>query len=398
MLLSVGLLLAIGTLMVYSTTFDWSFAVYDNPITVFLQHLRNMGVGMIALGVVTLIDYRIWRRLAVWIMLFAIGSLIAVVLFADVTFGARRALLNGSFQPGELAELAIIIYMAAWLGSKSTRIRSVTYGLLPFAVLVGIVGGLVILQPDLSTAVTIFLTAGIMFFLAGADIRQLVATGLIVVVIGVGLIYGGTLLPDYASDRVDSFVASITDITQTNYQTQQAIGAIIRGGWTGVGLGESYQKFGFLPAPHTDSIFAIIGEELGVLGAGLVVFLYVSFVIRGLNIARRVPDSFGGLLVAGVTIWVALKALTNIAVMLALIPTSGVPLPFISYGGSSLLVLMIGVGLILNVNRVTLNRQATPDRRISSASYDRGGRHRRARLSSTGRRRGDTEEPRFIED
>jgi cell division protein FtsW len=381
-----GILLAIGLMMVYSTTFDWSYQTYGSESTIFMQHAKNMGIGLVVTIALVLVDYRLWRRFAVVLLLITYALLIGVLLFGDNTFGARRAFFNGSYQPGELAELIIIVYMAAWLGSKSTRIRSITHGLLPFAFLVGSMSYLVMLQPDLSTVAMIVVVAGIMFFLAGADLMQLLAGGAVMGIIAVAVLSSQRL--NYAQDRVSSYLSGASDLTQANYHVQQAVIAFINGGWTGVGLGEGRQKFGFLPAPHTDSIFAVIGEELGVLGAALVVALYVILVIRGLQIARRAPDTFGALLASGVTIWIAAKALLNIAVMTAVLPATGAPLPFISFGGSSLLVMMSGAGLLLSVARVSA-RLGVPEWRNSSANLDRGGGNRGARLPRAGRSRGD---------
>lgn len=385
MLVIVSILLAIGMMMVYSTTFDWSNSEWGSNTYMLMRHVQNIGIGLVMMLIFTLIDYRIMRRLAVIIMLMAVSFLIAVLFFGDDTFGARRALINGRFQPGEFSELAIIIYMSAWLGSKNVRIRSLTYGFIPFAVLVGIVGALVMAQPDLSTAAIIFITSGVMFFLAGADMRQIfIAAG---AGIGLGLVMVQQF--SYARDRVSSYLSGLTDLLQTNYHTQQALIAFFSGGWTGVGLGEGVQKFRALPAPHTDSIFAVIGEEMGVLGASLVVLIYVAFVFRGFQISRQSLDPFGALLAAGVTIWVAAKALLNIAVMTALVPSTGLPLPFISFGGSSLVVLLVGVGLLLSVHRGTVIRRNAPERRSAIASYDRSGWDRRTRVSGAGRSRSD---------
>lgn len=385
LLVIIGMLLALGLMMVYSTTFYWSDTEFGSEIALLIRHATNVGIGLAAMMLFALLDYRFMRRMAVIIMLMAISFLIAVLLFGDRTFGARRALINGRFQPGEFSELAIIIYMAAWLGSKNVRIRSLTYGFIPFVVLVGIVAGLVIVQPDISTAAVIAATSLAMFFLAGADLRQLgIAGG---AALGLGLMMVQVF--PYAGNRITTWLAGLTDLTQANYQTQQAIIAFLSGGWTGVGLGEGRQKFLALPAPHTDSIFAVIGEELGVIGAAVVLILYVAFIIRAFQIARRAPDAFGALLATGIAIWVALKGLLNIAVMTALLPTTGVPLPFISYGGSSLVVLLTGVGLLLSVHRGTLAQKKSPDRRITGATYDRSGRDGRARLSRAGRSRSD---------
>ncbi len=388
LLVIVGIFLAIGLMMVYSTTFDWSYQRFGSETLVFMQHVRNTGIAIVVMALMAIIDYRIWRRLAVVLLLITIGALIAVLLFGDDAFGARRSLINGSFQPGELAELIMVLYLAAWLSSRRTQIQSLTYGLIPFAVLVGIVAVLILRQPDISTAATIVAVAGIMFFLAGADLIQLAVTGTLVAVIG--FVYVTTIGPSYADRRVSSFASGIADITQADYHVQQAIIAFNNGGLTGVGLGQGRQKFGNLPAPHTDSIFAVIGEELGLLGASLVVSLYIAFVARGIMIARRAIDHFGALLVAGLTIWVAIKALLNIAVMTAMVPPTGAPLPFISFGGSSLVVLLAGAGLMLSVARVRARSTAprwseqAPERRNVIANPDRSRGNGRSRLPRTG--------------
>lgn len=384
-----GMLLALGMVMVFSATFNWSLVEFGAETAVLMNHIRNVIIGVAAMLIFALLDLRIVRRFAVVIMLMAISFLISVLLFGDDTFGARRALINGRFQPGEFSELATVIYMAAWLGSKNMRVRSVAFGLIPFVVLVSIIAGLVIAQPDLSTAAVILITSGMMFFLAGADIRQ-IAISIVAVAVFVIIVSTFQLLPSYAVDRVESYVAGISDLTKTSYHTQQAIISLRYGGWAGLGLGEGEGKFLALPAPHTDSIFAVIGEELGVIGAGVVILLYMIFIFRGFQIARRAGDAFGALLAAGITLWISVKALLNIAVMTALVPPSGLPLPFISFGGSSMVVLLVGVGLLLAIQREVIIKQNAPERRESIANYDYGGRDRRTRVSRTRRGPGDS--------
>lgn len=387
LVLIVGLLLALGAGMVFSTTFNWSLVDYGSSTAIFLrQHMRNVMLGLFACGVFAIIDYRFWRRFAPLLLLVTFGALVAVNFFGDDTFGARRALIGGSLQPGELAEFTMVLYMAAWLGAKRTKADSFIFGLIPFGILLGLVVVPIALQPDLSTVVIIAITTGTMFFVAGARIWHLGFIGVLGIIIIV--ILAQTPLYAYAQPRIETYVASLSDPTEANYHTQQVITAFVTGGWTGKGLGQGTQKFNnALPAPHTDSIFAVIGEELGVIGASLVVLLYVAFVIRGFNIAQRAIDPFGSLLAIGLTLWVAVQALLNIAVMTAIIPTSGLPLPFISYGGSSLLVTLIGVGLMLNVSRIATIRENASNRRQHGASHDSGWGNRRSRLSRTSRRR-----------
>ncbi len=381
LVLIVGLLLAVGAGMVFSTTFNWSLEDFGSSTAIFIQrHLRNVGLALVMCTIFAVVDYRFWKRFVLLLLMVTLGALVAVNIFGDVVFNARRALIGGSLQPGELAEFTVVIYMAAWLSAKRTRVDSLFFGLVPFLILLGVISVPIYLQPDYSTIVIIVLTSGAMYFLAGARIWHLAALGIFAVLLGMFIVQ-----TPYARDRVDSYIASLSDPTQANYHTQQVLIAFVNGGWTGRGLGQSTQKFNnALPAPHTDSIFAVIGEELGVLGASGVVLLFVAFVIRGFQIARRAVDPFGSLLAVGLTLWVAVQALLNIAVMTAIIPSTGLPLPFISYGGSALMVTMIGVGLMLSVSRVATLRENASNRRRDGATYDRGWGNRRTRVSRTG--------------
>jgi cell division protein FtsW len=389
LVLIVGLLLVLGSGMVFSTTFNWSLVDYGSSTAIFLQfHLRNVLLAIGACTIFAVVDYRFWRRFAPFVLLITFGALVAVNIFGDDTFGARRSLIGGSLQPGELAEFAMVFYMAAWLGAKRTKADSFLFGLIPFMVLLGIVLTPIAIQPDLSTLAIIILTTGAMFFVAGARIWHLVTIGIASIIIGIVAVQ---TFP-YAQTRVDSYIASLSDPTQANPHTQQIITAFVTGGWFGKGLGQGTQKFNnALPAPHTDSIFAVIGEELGVIGAAFVVLMFAAFVIRGVQVSRRAVDPFGALLAIGFTLLVAVQALLNIAVMTAIIPTSGLPLPFISYGGSALIVTMIGVGLLLSVSRVAAMRENAPQRRQNGANPDRGWGDGRSRLPRTGSRRSSSQ-------
>ncbi len=394
--LTTAVLCAVGLLMVYSASIDVSFQVTGEPegtTYFFIRQLRSLAVGGIGLFVIMRLDYHIWRRLAVPMMFFVIMLLIAVLRFGETRFEAQRTLIRGSVQPGELAKFTVVLYMAAWLASKRSRLRDVTYGIIPFSILVGTVAFLIVLQPDLSTAASILATAISMFFVAGADWKQLTIIGGIMGFIGYQL---ATKL-EYAQQRLNAHAAAIEDLTQASEHVRAAVTAFINGGLFGKGLGEGTQKYNNnLPFPHTDSIFAVIGEELGLVGCFFVVVLFVVLIYRGLVISRHAPDTFGGLLVAGVTCWLAYDAMLNIAVMTALVPPTGVPLPFISFGGSSLVATLAGVGLMLSVSRAA-GKTPAPERepetkpmdwREKSADYDLSGRNRGRRVSSVSRRRG----------
>ena len=347
----VGLLCSIGLLMVYSASIDASFlATEDRSTTYFFrrQLFPNLTAGLIAMYFFARIDYRIWRRLSILFMFGVILALMLVLFVGESRLEARRALIAGSLQPGEAAKFVVVIYMAAWLASKRHRLRNITYGILPFSIMVGTVSMLIILQPDISTAASILATALTMFFLAGASWLQLS----VVTAGGVGASWFIATQFDYAQRRINDHLAAIENLTLANDHVRAAIVAFLDGGLFGVGLGEGRQKY-VIPFPHTDSVFAVIGEELGLFGCAVVIALYVTFVFRGFTVARNAPDGFGALLAAGVTIWLVYDALLNIAVMVALVPATGVALPFISFGGSSLVSALAGVGLILSVSRVS---------------------------------------------
>jgi cell division protein FtsW len=388
--LVIAALLAFGLLMVYSTTFDWSYLVYGSPVRIFLNQVRSLVVGLVGLVVAWRLDYRIWRdrRIAAGIMLLTILALgLLLVLNNNRVLGSQRSLYEGSYQPGEAAKLAVIIYFGAWLSSRRAQLGRVGYGLIPFSFLVGAVGGLIVLQPDLSTAAIIVLTAWTMFFIAGANILQIVLAGA-----GAGFV-AWTLSTQfaYARERLVDHLSAMQDLTQASWHVQQAIIAFTAPGsraggtfspnWFGVGLGQSRQKFGFLPAPHTDSIFAIIGEELGLFGCVVIVLLFCLLVWRGFKIAKEARDDFGALLVVGIISWVSYEALLNVAVMTAVMPFTGVPLPFISYGGSSLVVVLTGMGLVMSVSR-----RRPVQRRPRGVDYEYERRRRWGNVARVGRR------------
>ncbi|MBN1286862.1 MAG: cell division protein FtsW [Anaerolineae bacterium] len=359
LLLVVGVLVAIGLMMVFSTTFDWSYAEFGSPSVIFFRQVRSLLIGLAVMGVLTLIDYRRWRLWIVPVTIAVIGLLVFLLTLPEhEEFGGRRALFGDSVQPGELAELVMIVYLSAWLSSKREKLRKLTYGLIPFSLLVGVVCALIMAQPDLSTAALIFVSSVTMFFLAGADLVQLALVGIVAGALGVGV---ATQI-EYARVRIEHHLEGINQIQEASWHVQRATIAFRNGGWGGVGLGESSEKFGHLPFPHTDSIFAVIGEEMGIVGCVLVVALFVILVYRGFTIARRAPDAFGAVLSAGVSCWIVFQALLNMAVLTGLLPFTGVPLPFISYGGSSLVVSLAGMGLLLSVSRVTA-RNAIPERK-----------------------------------
>jgi len=384
LVLVVAGLVIVGLMMVYSATFDWSYQVYQNSFHIASRQFLWVGLGVVALVVAALVPYDRWQQLAVPVMGGTLLLLVLVLLVGDDRFGARRSFLNGSIQPGELAKLTLAIYVAAWLASKGEQIRDVTYGLIPFAVLIGGVAGLIMMQPDVSTAVLIVLTALAMFFFAGADIIQLAIGG---TVGGVTFLLLINQLP-YARERIEEYLLVWRDPKLVGYHTQQVLMALGSGGLFGVGLGQGEQKLGYLPAPHTDSIFAVLGEELGFVGCLVVIGLFLLLAQRGFKVALKAPDAFAALLACGITCGLVFQALANIAVMAGLLPFTGVALPFISSGGSTMVVSLAGVGMLLSISRGRRIGKRTGKERRSRANLDRRWGNRGTRLSGPRRRTG----------
>jgi cell division protein FtsW len=347
LLLATGALLVVGFLMVYSTTFDLGDRFQGNPVYYMTRQVVAMALGIVAIIVLMQFDYHVLRYASVPLILITIGLLVFLLLFGQADYGAVRALAGGSYQPSELAKLAVILYISHWLYSKGDRIKRINYGLVPFSAITGIMFTLIVLQPALSAAILVTLISFTLFFVAGADLKQVILVG-----VGASIVVAFMMVTlPHASQRIDDYVIAFRDPQQASYQVIQALGALANGGYFGVGLGKGDQKFGPLPLAHTDGVFAIVGEELGLLGAIGVVVLLAFLAYRGFRAASRARDTYGFLLAVGVTVWISYQALINIAVITAVIPFTGMPLPFLSYGGSSMLVTLIGVGILLNVSR-----------------------------------------------
>jgi cell division protein FtsW len=355
LIMAVTTLLAIGLIMVYSTTYALGFRLYGNPNYFLIRQALWVLIGTAALVLMTRIRYTGWQRMSVLIMAATLLVLAVLLIFGGERFGGRRWFIGGSIQPSELAKLAVIIYIADWLSSKGEQIRDVTYGLVPFAILIGVVTGLILLQPDFSTSMLIAATAFAVFFVAGAELKQL----------AISLLVGGVALvililqAPYRLERLSVFLNPTRDPAEEGYQIVQTLRALVRGGVTGQGLGNSQQKLGALPAAHTDAIFAVLGEELGLIGSLVVIGLFAILAFRGYRIAQSAPDTFSMMLATGITTWLVFQALINIAVVTSTIPFTGIPLPFISFGGSSLVTSMAGVGVLLNISKYTVRERDT---------------------------------------
>lgn len=347
LLLAVAGLVIIGMLMVYSTTFDYGLRFQDDATYYIERQFGALALGIVGIIIIMQFDYHALRRISVPFLVTTLLALLLLLFFGEAILGARRGLYEGSYQPSEVAKLATILYITHWLSSKGDRIKLLTYGLLPFSVITGVVCALIVRQPDLSTAGLVALVSFTLFFVAGADWRQFAVAGLLGSAVFLFLIF---TLP-HAAARMDAYAVTLRDPTQAVWHVQQALIALGRGGVWGVGLGESTQKFGPLPAAHTDGVFAILAEELGLIGSLAVIALLAMMIWRGFRVAQLARDGYGFLLALGITCWLGYQALINVAVITAVIPFTGIPLPFLSYGGSSLMSSLLGVGILLNISR-----------------------------------------------
>lgn len=374
-------MLTFGLIMVFSASPDFSLSHHGDPWHIFSRQGLWVILGVLVAYFLSRVNYHHWRSLILPIMLMTLGLLAAVLLVGDERFGSIRGLIAGSIQPSELAKVVTVIYLSVWLHSKREQFHDITWGLLPMAVILGMIGGLIYLQPDISATATIFLLGGLLFFLAGGDLRQILFLFAVALVVGVLVVQ----LSPTGRERMGSYVTGIQDPLQASYHVRRSLEAIVKGGWFGVGIGRADTKLLGLPLATTDSIFAVIAEELGILGALGTILLYGGIVWRGLRIAAKAPDLLGNLLATGLTFWIATEAAINILVMVGLMPFAGNALPFISAGGSSMTVSLMGIGILLSVSRQQKPETAQPKRREYGAVLDLRGRNRRRSISRLGR-------------
>lgn len=363
----------IGVVMIYSSSFAEAFQLQGAPSFYLLRQLQWLIVGSIALLVASRVDYHHLRRFSVAGMGLAVLALAAVVYIpaiSPVISGARRWIVVGPLQaqPSEFAKAALILYAADWLSQKGDKVRNLWYGTIPFGIIMGVLIGLVMLEPDMGTSLVIAAIGASMFFVAGAHLLQMF--GGLVLAAGAFSVLIATA--SYRLNRLSIFLNPWRDPDRLGYHPIQALLAIGSGGFSGLGLGASRQKFNWLPEAHTDSIMAVIGEELGFVGCVLIIVMIVTIAVRGYRIAMRTPDAYGSLLAVGITSWIVFQGALNIAVITLLVPFTGIPLPFISYGGSSLVVTMTAIGILLNISRYASEGRPRPSRAGGRARFRRG--------------------------
>jgi len=342
-------LTAIGVIMVYSASFYEQGLAGDSAFYLRRQ-LGWAGIGLVMMLIASRIDYRIYGRkpFPFIFLIFGFALLIGVLLFGSELNNTKRWFIIGgvSVQPAEIAKLCLILFMAGSL-SQNKNIKSFWFGTLPYLVLAAGYAGLVILQPNFSTTITIMLIAVSMLVAAGVRIWHLGLMG----IAGAGAAAALTLSAEYRLERIHTFLDPFADPSGDGYQVIQSLYSLGAGGLFGLGLGQSRQKFLYLPYQESDFVFAIVGEELGFIGAIVIIALFAILCWRGLRIAMMVPDAFGSLLATGIVCIIAIQTIINIAVVSGAIPATGLPLPFISAGGSSLAIFMTSIGILLNISK-----------------------------------------------
>lgn len=349
-LLLIIVLIVFGLIMVFSASYYDSLTERGNPYYFLLRQGVWIAIGTVFMVATFLFDYRYYKKLAYPFMMISVVLLLLIFTPMGLTINGATRWLNLkviTLMPGEIAKLAVILFAARFLSEKPRRIKSLIYGVFPLIILIGIVGLLIMKQPNLSTAFTVSAAVMIIMFVAGmrwSHIGLFVASGAI---LGYKLILGAS----YRMTRLTTFLDPFSDKQGAGYQTVQSLIAVGTGGIFGLGLGKSVQKSLYLPEANTDFIFAIVGEELGFIGCVFLIVIFALLIWRGVRIAIQAPDLFGCLVASGITGVIAVQTILNIAVVTASIPATGVALPFISWGGNSLVLFMTMAGIMLNISK-----------------------------------------------
>jgi cell division protein FtsW len=344
-------LLAIGLIMVYSASAVWADYKFEDTFFFAKRQMLFAGVGILAMFFIMNVDYWTWRTWGkvIIIVCFVLLLLVLIPGVGMLRNGSRSWIGVGAFsiQPSEFMKIAMIAFLAKYLSENQKYITSFRKGVIPSLMLVFTAFGMIMLQPDLGTGTVMVGTAVVMIFIAGAKISHFAAMGLV----GLAGFAGLVLSAPYRIKRITSFLDPWEDPLGSGFQMIQSLYAIGPGGLLGLGLGESRQKFFYLPEPQNDFIFAILAEELGFLGGSLVLLLFSLLLWRGIRIALGAPDLYGSFLAVGIVSMIAIQVMINVGVVTGLMPVTGITLPFLSYGGSSLTLMLLAVGVLLNISR-----------------------------------------------
>lgn len=346
-LLAVMLLLAFGLVMLFSAGSARAFSIFGDSLWYFKEQTQGIVLGLIAMFVLSRFDYHQLGRFSFWLMLICLGLLILVIIpgVGTTRNGATRWLFG--FQPSEVAKFAIILFYSFSLSKNREKLSSFTHGFLPYLGLLAIFMVLLLLEPHMSCALLMGFTVILLLFVAGAKWSHFLLIGAPAITV----VAAAIMLEPYRRARVLSFLDPFSDIQGAGWQIVQSLYAIGSGGVFGTGLGQSRQKYLSLPEPQNDFIFSVLAEELGLLGAILMIVLFIFLIVRGAKIALKAPDLFGSLLVIGIVGIVAIQTVLNIAVVTSSMPVTGVPLPFFSFGSTALSITLAEMGIVLNVSR-----------------------------------------------
>ena len=353
----VMVLLTFGLIMLFSASYAYAYYRYGGDSFRFIRKQAFFAVvGVVGMLVISKIDYHILKKFTYWVFGICLILLVLVLIFpagegGEGLNGAKRWLSLGftTIQPSELMKFGIILLFSHLISINYKKMGTFAYGVLPFLFFLGIVAVLMLLEPHLSGTILIFAIGLIMMFVGGTKYRYF-GLALAIAILGIVAIVAIKGI-DYVSVRLNGWLDPLSDVQDETYQTVQSLLAIGSGGLWGLGLGQSRQKFLYLPEPANDFIFSIVCEELGFIGASIVILLFVLFVYRGFVIASKAPDKFGAMMVVGLTVQIGIQAMLNIAVVSNTIPNTGISLPFFSYGGTALLLQLFQMGIILNVSR-----------------------------------------------
>jgi cell division protein FtsW len=366
----IATLVVFGLISVYSSSYAFAAFEFDDPNYFIRRQAMWAALGFAILLFFMNLDYRLLKLLALPLITVAIGLLAAVLILGDDANGARRWITIGQFggQPAEFAKFAVLVYMSAWLAAKGEIVSDLQMGVAPFVLVVALVGSLVMAEPDLGTTVMIAAITGTLFFVAQSRLSHVLLLAMSSVLAGGVLI----LTSGYRLDRITSFTSAEVDPSGVGFQTLQLLVAFGSGGIWGLGLGVSRQKFLYIPGAHTDGIMAIIGEELGFVGVLVVLALFAVLIWRAAWIAHRAPDKFGSLLATGIIAWFGFQLLINVAGVTRMIPLTGIPLPFLSYGGSALAATMAAAGVLLSISRYAAlaHHEAAPRGVVQTAAEE----------------------------
>ena len=351
LLIIVGAILVFGLVMLSSASTVVAYNTYQDSYYFFKHQLFGLALGAVAFWFFSRTDYHIWRKAALFMLVASIGLLLLVFIPGlSAGWGASRSWINifgFSLQPAEFVKITFLLYLAAWLEGRKSKLAEISTGIGPFVVILGVIAGLMLLQPDIGTLTIIAFTSLIVYFIGGGKLKHIVG----LILLGFMALAIMVNVYPYQANRFKCLFDPSFSPKEHCYQINQSLIAVGSGGFWGRGLGDSRQKFLYLPEAQNDAIFPIFSEEAGFIFSVILIGLYLALFYRGLSIARRAPDDFGKILAVGIVSWLTMQALINIGGMVNIMPMTGVPLPLISYGGSAMMAALAAVGILNNISR-----------------------------------------------